>query len=126
MNPKSLKEILSSHADRLVQGQHPHAEDFEDLSCADRDEVSLLFDMAEQLQSTVQPVKPPRRFETDLKKELLTTAYLRQAEGYTPPNIERELLILGLSMGFIVSLVGSIIAWRVYRWRMKAEKPQPA
>ena len=117
MNPKSMKEILSTHADQLVQGEHPHAQDFEGLSAKDQNEISPLLDVAEQIESTVRPVKPPRRFESDLKKELLTTAYLRQAEGYRPPNPERELLILGLAIGFIVSLVGSIIAWRVYRWR---------
>jgi hypothetical protein len=117
MNPKSMKEILSTHADQLVQGERPHAEDYEELSISDQDEISPLLNVAEQIESTVRPVKPPRRFESDLKKELLTTAYLRQAEGYTPPNIERELLILGVIIGFIFSLVGSIIAWRVYRWR---------
>jgi hypothetical protein len=117
MNPKSMKEILSTHADQLVQGEHPHAEDYAELSARDQDEISPLLDVAEQIEGTVRPVKPPRRFESDLKKELLTTAYLRQAEGYMPPNIERELLILGVVMGFIISLVGSLIAWRVYRWR---------
>lgn len=117
MNPKSMKEILSTHADQLVQGEHPHAEDFPDLSAEDQDEISPLLDVAEQIESTVKPVKAPRSFESDLKKELLTTAYLRQAEGYSPPNVERELLILGLVFGFIISLVGSIIAWRIYRWQ---------
>ena len=117
MNPKSMKEILSTHADQLVQGQHPHAEDFADLSVEDQDEITPLLDVAEQIESTVRPIKPPRRFESDLKKELLTTAYLRQAQGYTPPNLERELLILGLTIGFVFSLIGALVAWRIFRWR---------
>jgi hypothetical protein len=117
MNPKVMKEILSTHADQLVHGEHPQAEDYEGLSAKDQNEISPLLNVAEKIGSAVRPVKPPQRFEVDLKKELLTTAYLRQAEGYRPPNPERELLIVGLVIGFVISLVGSVIAWRVYRWR---------
>ena len=47
MNPKSMKEILATHADQLVQGEHPHAEDFPDLSAEDQNEISPLLDVAE-------------------------------------------------------------------------------
>jgi hypothetical protein len=117
MNRKLLKDILSTHADQLVRGQHPrtedYAEDFGDLSAADKDELAPLFDVAEQLQSTLRPVSPPRSFENSLKKELLTTAHLRQAEGYKPPNPERDLLILAAIFGFIISLAGVLIALRI-------------
>ncbi|MBN1219296.1 MAG: hypothetical protein JXM69_10240 [Anaerolineae bacterium] len=117
MNKKHFKDILSTHADQLLQGQHPTSEDYGDLSVEDKDELNLLFDMAEQIQSTLKPIHPPRRFETDLKKELLTTAHLRQAQGYRPPNPSRDLLILAAVMGFIISLAGVLLAWRLHYQR---------
>ena len=117
MNRKLLKDILSTHADQLVQGRHPktedYAENFGDLSAEDKDELAPLFDVAEQIQSTLRPISPPRRFENNLKRELLTTAHLRQVEGYTPPNPSRDLLILVAIFGFIISLAGVLIALRI-------------
>ncbi len=122
MNRKILKDILSTHADQLVQGKRPKTEgfgeDFGDLSAKDKDELGPLFDVAEQIQSTLKPVSPPRKFESTLKKELLTTAHLRQTEGYKPPNPERDLLVLAAIFGFIISLAGALAAWRIYRQRI--------
>ncbi len=115
MNRKQLKEILLIHADRLVEGQHPQATDYVELSEKDQEEISPLFDVAEQIESTIRPVKTPRRFESDLKKELLTTAHLRQAQGYTPPDPERELLIITTIIGFLIGLAGVLIARRISR-----------
>ena len=121
MNRKLLKDILSTHADQLVQGQHPktedYAEDFGNLSVEDKDELAPLFDVAEQIRSTLRPINPPQKFESNLKKELLTTAHLRQAEGYTPPHPSRDLLILAAIFGFIISLAGVLIALRIRRQR---------
>ena len=63
-------------------------------------------DVAEQVKSTLRPVAPTRGFETTLKRQLMTTAHLRQAEGYSPPNPERDLLILMAVIGFVLSLAG--------------------
>jgi hypothetical protein len=123
MNRKLLKEILATHADQLAQGRRPkpedYTEDFEDLSAADVDELEPLLNVAEQIQSTLKPIHPPRRFESNLKKELLTTAHLHRAEGYVPPNPSRDLLVLGAVFGFIISLAGALIAWQIYKHRQR-------
>jgi hypothetical protein len=117
MSRKHFKDILSTHADQLLQGHRPTFEDYGDLSVEDRDELSLLFDMVEQIQSTLKPIHPPRRFETNLKKELLATAHLRQTQGYRPPDPARDLLILATVMGFIISLAGVLLVWRLHHQR---------
>lgn len=113
MDRKQLKDILATHADQLVQGQHPGTDEYGNLSAEDRDELAPLFDVAEQLQSALKPISPPRTFETNLRKELLTTAHLRQAQGYTPPNPSRDLIILLAIIGFVSSLAGLLLVLRI-------------
>ena len=111
MNPKKLKEILASHADQLAQGQSKTEYDY-DLSTED-DELSSLLGVAERVQSALKPVTPTRNFETKLKRQLLTTAHIRQAEGYKPPNPERDLLILMAILGFVLSLAGVLLTLKL-------------
>lgn len=117
MNRKLLKDILAIHADQLAQDRQVNAEDYSELSPEDRQEIAPLLDVAERVKSTLKPVDPPRKFETNLKKELVTTAHLRQAEGYTPPDPSRDLLILAAIIGFIVSLAGVLVALRLRHQR---------
>ncbi len=112
MNPKRLKDILAAHADRLVQGQ-TEEQDFAELSAEEEEELATLLNLAEQVQSAMRPVPPANSFENRLKRELLTTAHLRRAEGYTAPNPERDLLILMAIIGFIVSLATVLVALRL-------------
>jgi hypothetical protein len=109
MNPKQLKEILAAHADQLV-GNQPKPEEHGALSTEDEEELGSLLGVAEQVKSTLKPVTPTGKFETDLKRQLLTTAHLRQVEGYTAPNPERDLLILIAVVGFVVSLASVLVA----------------
>ena len=118
MDRKLLKEILATHADQLAQGRQIKTEDYLELSPEDKHELAPLLDVAERVKSTLKPISPPRNFETHLKEELLTTAHLRQAEGYTPPNPSRDLLILIAIIGFIISLAGVLLALRLRNWRI--------
>jgi hypothetical protein len=112
MNPKKLKEILASHAEELLQGK-PGPENPHNLSTEDEAELNSLMDVAAQVKSTLRPVAPTRGFETTLKRQLMTTAHLRQAEGYSPPNPERDILILMAVIGFVLSLAGLLLALRL-------------
>ena len=111
MNKKQLKELLSAHADQLIQKKNklelPDEPDQSDT------ELSSLLGVAEKLQATLRPIVPTDEFESDLKRKLLTTAHLRQAEGYRPPNPERDLLVLMGIIGFIISLASVLVAWRL-------------
>jgi hypothetical protein len=102
MDKKRLKEILAAHADQLNRSEQespaqPLAEEDEELT--------TLLNVAKQVQSTLTPLTPDTNFETELKRELLATAHLRQAQGYIPPNPERDLLILAAVMGLFVGIV---------------------
>ncbi|MEW5957801.1 MAG: hypothetical protein AB1801_08775 [Chloroflexota bacterium] len=113
MNPKQLKEILAIHADEMLQGHSPSEEEAFDFSPEDEAELVALFGVAERVSSTLKPVAPGRNFENQLKRELLTTAHLRQAEGYTLPNPERDLLILTSVAGLLLALAGLLITLKI-------------
>src|SRR5262245_10926390 len=112
MDKKLLKEILAAHADRLVNGEADNDE-YLDLLADPVEELAPLLDVAQQIRSTLQPVMPARAFETELKRQLLTTAHLRQIEGYHPPNPSRDLLILTTLLGIFISLIGMLLALRL-------------
>ena len=113
MDKKQLKEILAAHADQLVGSSEPEASDPNQTGATD-DELTALLDVAEQVKSTLRPITPNLDFESELKRELLTTAHLRRAQGYVPPNPERDLLILAGVIGF---LIGVLSIWIVFRLR---------
>jgi len=111
MNPKRLKEILAAHAEELL-GSQAHQDEGYQLSAEDEAELASLQGVAERVNSTLKPVAPGRSFEDQLKRELLTTAHLHRAEGYRPPNPERDLLILTAVAGILLSLAGLLIVLR--------------
>ena len=117
MDKKQLKEILAAHADKLVKGQADETEQLE-LSAEEARELADLLNVAEKVKSTLQPISPTENFEEDLKRYLLTTAHLRRAEGYTPPNPSRDLIILAAFIGFVLSLAAVLLALR-YRMRQQ-------
>jgi hypothetical protein len=111
MDKKLLKDILAAHADRLVKGEADSDEDLDLL--ADAEELAPLLNVAKQVRSTLQPVTPAPNFETELKRQLLTTAHLRRIEGYRPPNPSRDLLILATILGCFISIIGMLLARRL-------------
>jgi hypothetical protein len=96
----------------LVKGA-AESDEYLDLLNDPAEELAPLLDMAEQVRSTLQPVAPTRSFETELKRELLTTAHLRRVEGYTPPNPSRDLLILAAILTLLISIIGWLLARRL-------------
>lgn len=118
MDKKILKEILAAHADQLVNGQAASADYLKSLPEND-DELAPLLDVAQLVESTLKPVSPPHEFEEELKRQLLTTAHLRQIEGYEPPHPFRDLLALLSALAFVFSLTGLLI---VIQRRLSAQQ----
>jgi hypothetical protein len=111
MKRKLLAEILAAHADQLVNG---HADDhYFDLFSARDEEISPLLGVAELVSSTLKPVSPPKKFESDLKQQLLATAQQYQAQGYRPPHPFRDLLVVLAAFTFVVSLAAVFFATRL-------------
>ena len=113
MDKKRLKDILSAHADQLIGKPEPPYP-AKAIPDEEDEELAALLGVAEQVKSTLTPITPKPDFENELKRELLTTAHLRQAEGYVPPNPERDLLILAALIGLIVGLIS---IWMFLRLR---------
>ncbi len=113
MNEKDLEDILSQHADQLA-GVDDSESSSEGTSTED-EELAALMDVAQQLQSTLTHIAPDTRFESDLKRKLLTTAHLRQAEGYVPPNPERDLLFVVAAFSVILGALGILFILRSRR-----------
>jgi hypothetical protein len=111
MDKKMLKEILAAHADQLLKGKAT-SKDYLDLLPESDEELARLLAVAERVQSTLQPVTPANHFEQELKRELLTTAHIRQVEGYKPPNPSRDLFFLVAALGFVISLCAVLVAMR--------------
>lgn len=117
-NKKPLKDILSEHADKLVEsadqqpGPATGASAEENVEAVEA-ELSSLFDVAERVQSTLRPIAPSRDFEDELKRELLTTAHLWKAEGYVPPNPERDLQIIATVVGLLAVVAAIKVMWRL-------------
>lgn len=114
MDKKRLKEILSSHADELVESSdQPHHRADDHLPDDEEEELTSLLKVAERVKSTLTPITPSSDFETELKRELLTTAHLRKAQGYVPPNPERDLMIMATFVGLMAMFAGILIMMRL-------------
>jgi hypothetical protein len=110
MKRKLLAEILAAHADQLVNGQ---ADDhYRDLFSTPDEDILPLLGVAELVNSTMKPVSIPRKFELDLKQQLLATAQQHQAQGYRPPHPFKDLLVVLAAFTFVVSLAAVFFATR--------------
>ncbi len=108
MNKKELKEILAAHADQLITDQSEDEAEFQVGP-----EFAPLLTVAEQVKTTLKPMTPSEEFEAELKRRLLATAHLRQAEGYTPPNPGHDLLILAAVLSFVLSLGAILLTLKI-------------
>jgi hypothetical protein len=111
MDKKTLREILSAHADHLNSGDAT-GEDYLRLWSERDEELAPLLDVAEQVQSTLTPITPAPDFEAELKRRLMTTAHIRQVEGYTPPTPLRDLFTFVATLAFVTALATVIVIVR--------------
>jgi hypothetical protein len=109
MDRKTLKELLAAHADQLLNGQAGSNDYARHLYDPDH-ELAPLLSVAERIESTLKPIAPTHEFEEELKRQLLTTAHLRQAQGYQPPRPFRDLFVFLAAIAFFLSLAGFFVA----------------
>ncbi|GAB4422657.1 MAG: hypothetical protein Kow0031_00660 [Anaerolineae bacterium] len=108
MDRRTLKDILAAHADQLLGD--PCSSDVSRLLQEPDDELAPLLSVAERVQSTLKPISPTHEFEQELKRQLLTTAHLRQVQGYEPPRPFRDLFVFLAAIAFFLSLAGFFVA----------------
>lgn len=109
MDRKTLKEILAAHADQLLSDQTSN-NDYSKLLREPDQELAPLLNVAERVKSTLRPISPTHEFEEELKRQLLTTAHLRQVQGYQPPHPFRDLFVFLAAIAFFLSLAGFFVA----------------
>lgn len=109
MDRKTLKELLAAHADQLLNGQAGSG-DYSGLLRDPDQELAPLLSVAERIESTLKPISPTSEFEQELKRQLLTTAHLRQVQGYQPPHPFRDLFVFLAAITFFLSLAGFFVA----------------
>jgi hypothetical protein len=117
MNNKRVAQVLSAHANSLTG--RPEAMQQINLTDAERDQLTPLFQLAERLHQNMQPVQPSAIFVRSLGQELANNAKHQVA---LTKRLRRSVLIGAAAVGSLVSiasLVGAIV-FVIVRWRERA------
>ena len=118
MNEKRADEILSAHVDRLAGHGEPTLHF--DLSDEEQNRMAPLFQLAERLQQSMQPIQPSPDFVRSLGKELVDHA---RRQVRVTKRLRRSALIGAAALGSLLSIasvVGAIV-FVVARLRARAQ-----
>lgn len=113
MNRREIRDILSAHADQLIDRISPAPR-----RAPRHDQIQGLLDLAEQLQGILVPVEPDANFRRRLHGDLILEAQRRGPE----PDISlfqqhrKGILIGAAAITSVASVAGVVIAF-VLRWR---------
>lgn len=107
MNERRTTEVLAAHAEELTG----RSEAMRQIGITDEERNGLapLFQLAEQLQQTLQPVQPSAAFVRSLGRELVNSAGQQVA---LTKRLRRGVMIGAAALGSllsIASLVGAVV-----------------
>lgn len=108
MDNKARVNILSTHADRLIEGENI-AQRFVQRQASLPPEVVSLLSLAHRVRRVLVPVAVPEPFRRELREELLA-----HSDKHLAPAPERSLRLLWYSLaaaGSVLPLLG-IFVWR--------------
>ena len=118
MNEKREAEVLTAHADELIG----RSEAMQQISPTGGEcgRLAPLFQLAEQLRHSMQPVQPSTAFVRNLGKELVSNA---QRQIALTKRLKRAALIGAAALGSLLSIasVAGAIIFVVVRWRARAQ-----
>ena len=118
MNARRAAEVLSAHAEAMAGrlGAMQQTRPTE----AEISQLASLFQLAEQLQQTMQPVRPSAAFVQNLGKELVDGA---QRQVALTKRLRRAVLIGAAAVGSLLSIASVIgaIVFVVVRWRDRTQ-----
>lgn len=118
MNARRAAEVLSAHAEAMAGrlGAMQQTRPTE----AEISQLASLFQLAEQLQQTMQPVRPSAAFVQNLGKELVDGAQRQMA---LTKRLRRAVLIGAAAVGSLLSIASVIgaIVFVVVRWRDRTQ-----
>ncbi|MDY6878567.1 MAG: hypothetical protein SWK90_20505 [Chloroflexota bacterium] len=118
MNKKRMTEVLAAHADGLVG--RPEAIRRLNPTIGERNRLTPLFQLAEQLQQSMRPVQPSAVFVRSLGKELVDNA--RHRIVFTK-RLRRTVMIGAAALGSLISVASAVgaILFVVARLRARAQ-----
>jgi hypothetical protein len=106
-NDRRTNEVLAAHAEALIG--HQEAMEQVHVTDSERAQLASLFDLAEHLQESMPPVRPPSGFVHSLSRELSRSA---QHQIAAARRLRRGILIAAATVGSLISIasiVGAII-----------------
>ena len=118
MDEKRTTRVLAAHAEGLVG--RPEAMQHINLTDEERSQLTPLFQLAEQLHWSMQPVRPSAAFVRSLGQELVNSAKRQVA---LTKRLRRAVLIGAAALGSLLSIasvVGAIV-FVVARLRARAQ-----
>jgi hypothetical protein len=123
MKKKVLREILSTHAERLLSGGS-ESSDYTALSPPDQEELGTLLRVAERVKGTLVPVNPEPGFLAALERDLLQSADRRQVPNR--PFWQQYVWLIVLAVAVLASAVSlaGIITY-ILRQRARVSRAAP-
>jgi hypothetical protein len=118
MDEKRVDEVLAAHAEKLID--HTEAIPQIDITDEERGRVAPLFQLAERLQHSMQPVQPSASFVRSLGQELVDQA---KRQMTVTKRLRRAVVIGAAALGSLLSIasvVGAIV-FVVVRLRARAQ-----
>lgn len=118
MDERRLAEVSAAHAEGLIG--HPQAMQQIRLTDEERQRLAPLFELAERLQQSMQPVQPSAAFVRSLGQELVASA---KRQITVTKRLRRGALIGAATLGSLLSIasvVGAIV-FVVARLRARAQ-----
>jgi hypothetical protein len=118
MDEKRLAEVSAAHAEGLIG--YPEAMQQIHITDEEHSRLAALFELAERLQQSMQPVQPSAAFVRSLGKELVASA---KRQITLTKRLRRGALIGAAALGSLLSIasvVGAIV-FVVARLRARAQ-----
>jgi hypothetical protein len=118
MDEKRLAELSAAHAEGLIG--HPEPMQQIHMTDDERSRMASLFELAERLQQSMQPVQPSAAFVRSLGQELVASA---KRQITVTKRLRRGALIGAAALGSLLSIasvVGAIV-YVVARLRARAQ-----
>ena len=113
MSNNDVTETLAIHADGLLRGNANR----NPMTDTEYSRLTALFQLAEELQQNMQPVKPSAAFEHSLGQELVTHAKRQFALAR---RLRRGVLIGAAALGSLLSLASLVGATMLVIARLRA------
>jgi hypothetical protein len=118
MNEERMAEVSAAYAERLIG--HPEAMEHIRVTDEERRRLAPLFQLAEGLQQSMQPVQPSAAFVRSLGQELVDSA---KRQITLTKRLRRAALISVAALGSLLSIasvVGAIV-FVIARLRARAQ-----